>query len=148
MYSAPMYGQAAAARDPEHEVQLYAYAGAGLLFVRGAQTAPYAVHEEADEIKIVISLFNLDYELVPKMNSFDVVLRPSQNVLGRTASSHSCVHGLTPAETRLIVRVTDAFDPTTVAIDFDEDKETLNLTLAKKAENAPIRLLVNRRVKH
>ena len=113
--------------------------------MRGAQTAPYAVHEEADGIRIVISLFNLEYELVPKMKSFDVVLRPSQEVLARTASSHSCVHGLTPTETRLIVRVTDAFDATTVAIDFDEEKETLNLRLTKKAENAPIQLLVNRR---
>ena len=117
----------------------------GLLFVRGARTAPYAVHEDADGIRIVISLFNLDYELVPKMKAFDVVLRPSAEKLARTASSHSCVHGLTPPETRLIVCVTDAFDAETVNIDFDEVKETLNLRLRKKAENAPIQLLVNRR---
>ena len=128
-------------------MQLYAHGGVGLLFVRGAQTPPYAVHEEADGIRIVISLFNLEYELVPKMKAFDVVLRPSAHVLSTAAASHSCVHGLTPAETRLIVRVPDTFDATTVAIDFDEEKESLNLRLKKKLENAPIQLVMNTRRK-
>ena len=65
---------------------------------------------------------------------------------GTAAASHSCVHGLTPAETRLIVRVPDTFDDLTVAIDFDEEKESLNLRL-KKLENAPIQLVMNTRRK-
>ena len=101
----------------------------------------------ADGIRIVISLFNLEYELVPKMKAFDVVLRPSDHVLSTAAASHSCVHGLTPAETRLVVRVPDTFDANTVAIDFDEEKESLNLRLKKKLENAPIQLVMNTRRK-
>ena len=141
----PQPPQPPAAQSAEHEVQLYAHGGVGLLFVRGAQTPPYAVHEEADGIRIVISLFNLEYELVPKMKAFDVVLRPSAHVLSTAAASHSCVHGLAPAETRLIVRVPDTFDVDKVAIDVDEEKESLNLRLERKKENAPIQLVINSR---
>ena len=136
-----------APKPPVTSELLFSYEGEGMLFARGARP-PFAVYtaelaSKASGVKIDISYFNMDYEIVTDThNIFTVVLKPSQKVLQTAAVSHSCVHP--KEETSLQVHILDAFDGPKVEVDDDENKRLLSITLPKKELKA-FKVRVNKR---
>ena len=122
---------------------LYAYEGAGLLYVKGPRP-PYKLMEEEDGgIGIYISLFNLDYDLkLIGSQGLAVILAPDKGVASSAAASHSFLGEA--SDSWLYIEVPDAFDGTKTVINEASESQTLEIKLVKQAKKAPIQLKVNK----